>query len=600
MEELTKTLLPRFSDPRALGREMIARKWLTAYQVNQLLQGNLKELALGQYNILERLDDTFLGQVYKARHQHMLRLASLTIVRENLLAKPGAVERFYQEIQAASRLTHPNILCALDAGPIGRTHFFALEYLDGVTLDRLVRESGPVAAATAASYIRQTAQGLQHAYERRILHHDLKPANLLLTRGSERVARSDSDTGLRSSSAGSIKICNLGLTLLRPRGKGDAVPTGDTVDFLAPEQAAGAPLSDVRSNLYSLGCVFYFLLTGRPPFPDGDSAVKLQRHQKTEPEPVEAFRNDVPGVALDVLQRLLAKDPQGRYATPAEVAQALAAVPGPVAPANGSIAATVPGFGDKTHSGGSKVWLPDIRLNRRKWLPWAAGLLALVALVGVAALFLGRSTPPPPAPTATEPAPPVRQYRKGATRQATILASLKASGYPNLEGKWYLIGPFDNTDGKGFDAVYPPEKEIDLAKSYPGKGGATVRWQPFKEFALGQVVNLNRFKDNERTAAYLYHEMDSAQAESLPISFGSDDTLTVWGNGHKLVAQNEGRGCKADQAIVDFPLRRGKNELLIKVCNGVGPWQVYVEPRWPAEMESLFGGSLNRDFPVKK
>lgn len=594
---MNKVLLPRFSDPRALARELLNRNWLTSYQVNQLLQGSVKELVLGPYNILQRLDDSYLGQVYKARHQHLLRLASLTIVRENLLAKPGAVERFYQEIQAASRLTHAHILCALDAGPIGRTHFLAIEYVEGIDLEKWVQQSGPLPAGLAASFMRQTALGLQHAHERRLLHHDLKPANLLVSGVVSGESSKETTKPLPHTTHHVVKICNLGLTLLRPRAKGD----GDTLDYLAPEQTAGAPPTDVRSSLYSLGCVFYYLLTGRPPFPNGDSAIKRQQHQKAEPEPVEAFRKDVPGIALDVLQRLLAKRPEDRYATPAEAAKALAAVPGATQSLGESGITTLPGFNDKTQAGAIQARIRDLRIARRKWLPWAAGSAVLLVATVFAGVWFSRATPPPASSPATEAtAAPVHEYKKGPTRHATILATLKVSGFPNLEGKWYYIGPFDNSNGKGFDAVYPPEKEIDLTRAYPGKDGAMICWQEWKDFRLGQVVDLRRFPNNDNVAVYLYHEMHSSWAEPLPISFGSDDTLTVWGNGHKLVAQNAARGCEPDQALVDFPLRRGKNELLIKVCNRDGGYAVYVDPRWPANLEAAFGKSLYRDFPPKK
>src|SRR3954465_13157196 len=136
------------------------------------------------------------------------------------------------------------------------------------------------------------------------------------------------------------------------------------------------------------------------------------------------------------------------------------------------------------------------------------------------------------------PAPPRLSYEKKRTREETILASLKASGLPTLEGKWHYIGPFDNTDNLGFDTAYPPEKEIDLAKTYAGKGGKGIGWKEFPDFKIGHVNNLARFPNNNDSCIYLYHEIEVKEALTLPLSLGSDDTLTVWLNGELLLAQN--------------------------------------------------------------
>src|SRR5271156_3295164 len=163
LEEVVRDLQHRFRDPRALARALIERDWLTPYQANQLLQGSGQDLVLGSYIVLQRIHETYIGTVFKAQHQHMKRLAALTVVRESLLRQPEAVERFYQEIQAASQLIHPHILCAFDAGPIGPTHFFAMEYVEGIDLNQLVKQTGPLSPDIAATFVRQAAVGLHHA-----------------------------------------------------------------------------------------------------------------------------------------------------------------------------------------------------------------------------------------------------------------------------------------------------------------------------------------------------------------------------------------------------------------------------------------------------
>src|SRR5262249_49566918 len=133
-------------------------------------------------------------------------------------------------------------------------------------------------------------------------------------------------------------------------------------------------------------------------------------------------------------------------------------------------------------------------------------------------------------------------YVRKDSRTATVLASLKASGLPTLEGRWYVIGPFDNADNRGFTEADPPEKETDLKKTYPGKGGETAAWKEFREFALGKVVNLKRFENNDNASVFLLHEFDSPEEVALPVSLGSDDTIKVWLNGKLVLAENVVRG----------------------------------------------------------
>jgi hypothetical protein len=143
-------------------------------------------------------------------------------------------------------------------------------------------------------------------------------------------------------------------------------------------------------------------------------------------------------------------------------------------------------------------------------------------------------------------------------------------------GKWHFIGPFDNPGQKGFDTVYPPEKEIDLTKKYPGKNGQEAVWQK-GDFTDGQVNNLALFKpeNNGNSVVYLYREIECAKATDLPVSLGSDDTLTVWLNGQKLLAENVYRAAAPDQNQLVLKLKAGKNALLLKICQGDGDWAFY-------------------------
>jgi len=300
-------------DPRALARELLGRGWLTAFQVNQLLQGRGAELALGPYVLLERLGKGGMGQVFKARHRLMNRVVALKVIRPDFLAREGAAQRFRREIQAAAQLSHPNIVHAYDADCVGQTHFLVMEYVEGIDLAKLLKERGRQPVAQACEYARQAALGLQHAHERGLIHRDIKPSNLLVARAG-----------------GALKVLDMGLARLEMADKAapketlteDGAVMG-TPDYIAPEQALDTHRADHRADIYSLGCTLYHLLTGRPPFPDGALTQKLLWHQQVEPVPVERLRVELPtGLAL-VVRKMMAKRPADRYQTAGEVAGAL-------------------------------------------------------------------------------------------------------------------------------------------------------------------------------------------------------------------------------------------------------------------------------------
>jgi hypothetical protein len=190
-------------------------------------------------------------------------------------------------------------------------------------------------------------------------------------------------------------------------------------------------------------------------------------------------------------------------------------------------------------------------------------------------------------------------YVKKAGRTETVVASLKASGLPTLEGPWYYVGPFDNSDGKGFDAVYGPEKDkaFDPKATYAGKHDEKVSWKEFKNFKLGKVIDLKKFNESDDCVIYLSHEFEATEEALLPISLGSDDSITVWFNGEQLLAENVVRAADADQNQTALRIKKGKNRLLIKVCNAAGEWAVYVMPEFPATWPAKVRDQLVRDFP---
>jgi formylglycine-generating enzyme required for sulfatase activity/tRNA A-37 threonylcarbamoyl transferase component Bud32 len=406
LDELTRDLQARFPDPRALAKELVRRGWLTTYQAMQLWKGHGQELVLGPYLLLDSLGEGGMGQVFKARHRLMDRIVALKVIRQERLGDADAVRRFLREIRAAAQLSHPNIVIAHDAAQVGQTHLLVMEFIEGTDLAKVVAERGPLPVVEACDYVRQAALGLQHAHERGLVHRDIKPSNLLVTPRA-------GDAGTK---VGLVKILDMGLARL-DRAPSHAASVGGltqegavmgTPDYLAPEQALDAHAVDIRGDIYSLGCTLYFLLTGQPPFAGGTLAQKLIWHQMDEPPPVTNLRTDLPPGLPTVLKKLLAKRPEDRYQTPAEVAAALTpfartddptlAQPAPKRkpPPSDALSATSAPLGDVT-TGPKRSPTKDLTIKQptaakdqsRRWL-LVGGIGVLVAgVVGALLLAVG-------------------------------------------------------------------------------------------------------------------------------------------------------------------------------------------------------------------
>ena len=188
---------------------------------------------------------------------------------------------------------------------------------------------------------------------------------------------------------------------------------------------------------------------------------------------------------------------------------------------------------------------------------------------------------------------------KKATRTDTIRAALVAQGLPDLGGKWLHAGPFDFSGDGAFDAPLPPDKAIDLAAKYVGKDKVAVRWLPFDKFELGKVVDLQKLYPDATTnaAAFLFHEFESKTAFTLPLSLRSDDTLTVYFNGERLLHGNYSRAAVRDSDRVELKVKAGTNRLVLKIGQYGFDWGVYVAPEVPGAFDPAVRKRIDRDFP---
>ena len=299
--------------PKKLGAAMVRDGLLTPFQVQQFRQGKWRGFWIsGKYKLLDHLGAGGMGNVFLCEHRSMRRRVAIKVLPVAHAKDPAAVERFYREARAVAALDHPNIVRAHDIDQDGRYHFLVLEYVEGASLQEIVKRGGPMDVDRAAHYVRQAALGLHHADLAGVVHRDVKPGNLLLDR------------------QGVVKILDMGLARFFDDRDDDLTRMQDrreilgTADYLAPEQAINSHSVDIRADVYGLGATFYFLLAGRPPFADGTVAQKLISHQMHEPPPIRELRPDMPEGLAEVVAKMMAKDLTARYQTPAEVYEALA------------------------------------------------------------------------------------------------------------------------------------------------------------------------------------------------------------------------------------------------------------------------------------
>lgn len=268
---------------------------------------------LAEYEIVERLGQGGMGEVYKAIHTKLKKVVALKVLPAAQTDNRNAVARFLREMEAVGKLDHPNIVRASDAREVNNVNFLVMEYVDGVDLARIVRDHGiSISTADACEILRQAATGLDHAYEHGLVHRDIKPSNIMLARN------------------GIVKVLDLGLARLQGESPmHDLTATGQvmgTFDYMAPEQWNDTSSVDIRADIYSLGCTLYFLLAGKAPFSGSkfnSFQKKLKAHTEQDPPPLTELRDDLPDELLDILERMMAKDPDDRFARPRDVADAL-------------------------------------------------------------------------------------------------------------------------------------------------------------------------------------------------------------------------------------------------------------------------------------
>ena len=316
-DDLAKLAAETPEDVLKIARALTRAGKLTAYQATAAIQGKTKGLVIGNYFILDKLGAGGMGVVFKARHRRLGRVVALKILAPSLASNPDVILRFRREVDAVSRLSHPNVIAAVDADEDRGVNFLAMDYVDGRDLQKLVAERGPLPVGQALDCVIQAARGLDAAHSAGIIHRDIKPGNLML------------------DGSGTVRVLDLGLARIieasQPSGRasGPALTQAysymGTVEFSAPEQAEDSRSVDGRADIYSLACTLYYLLTARPPFEGASVLKKLLAHQERPAPSLRSARPDVPAALDEFYLRMMAKRPADRPASMAEVVRGLEA-----------------------------------------------------------------------------------------------------------------------------------------------------------------------------------------------------------------------------------------------------------------------------------
>jgi serine/threonine protein kinase len=444
----------------------------------------LSNRRLGPYEFIRQLGKGGMGAVYLARHVELGKIVAVKVLPAEQLNEL-TIARFKREIRSIGQLDHPNIVTAHDAGEHGGVHFLVMSLVDGVDLRRIVERRGKLPIADACEAARQAALGLQHAVDRGLVHRDVKPSNLMITRD------------------GLVKLVDLGLS----RSVGDAGPDTltaagtllGTADYLAPEQWDNPQTADTRADIYGLGCSLFHLLTGQPPFAAEEFKsvmAKMRAHHETPLPAVTRWSPDAPAELVTVVKRMVAKKPADRFASPAEVATALR----PFAkganlvqlvrensrPEDGMIVEPV----EAAATSGAGMWETDANSIRRAPAPVArkrsrdriAIAAACLLLFGGAFAWLAyHESPTKPTPPVTIADLSVVHYRdKGnqligdlekSSAKVVELDDVRVSAHLSAPGYAYLIA-FNPRGAKEVEQLCYPEDELG------GVGAPTIRPEP--------------------------------------------------------------------------------------------------------------------------
>ncbi len=544
-------------------------------------KGPHRSVRIGKYRVTAHLATGGMGAVYKAHDTEANRNVALKVLTPELAAKPLMIERFRREARNASKLSHPHIVRVYEFGEADGCFYIAMEFIEGIDLNEYVERKGPLDPEEALRLITQATKALDHAHRQNIIHRDIKPSNFLVTRRKGRLVVKLTDLGLsREVQAEEFRVTRAGTTV-------------GTVDYISPEQARDSGTADIRSDLYSLGCTWHHLLTGKAPFADGGLAERLHKHLNVDPPDPRTANPRVSRATAAVLRRLLAKRPTDRYQTPAELLKDLADLADGGAP-TGRRALVLGLLNDDGPGGAAPTALASTktRTDRRarrssavkarskparnlQWHLLGASAAALLIAVVAAAVFWPR--PHPPGDDATQLAPPdadatalgaltqPRSPGADATRLAPPGADATPSAPPGADAT--RLAPSDPTppDKPHWPVLDPTAAPVNAAEL---RKSIEQRWaDPFQRPADAPVFHVARAPVGGPGLMYptLAAAVAAAPADRLSVVEIDDDG-----------------------PLFETPTAFADRSLIICAGAGYRPLIVWDVPRSPADKRALF------------
>ena len=293
---------------RRVARVAVSHEKLTLWQAQQLLAGKSSGYKIAKYVLLDRIGQGGMGRVYLAADTRLNRKVALKVLAPERMNNPRAIARFRREAKVGAQLQHENLVRIYDDGDAGGLLYLVMEFIDGKNLAKIISEGGPMLPCIAARLARQVALGLEHANQKGLIHRDVNPSNILVT--IDGIAKL-TDLGLAIDLADSADVTRDGATV-------------GTFDYVSPEQARNSRGVDTRSDIYSLGCTLYHMLTAQVPFPCSSLPEKLYAHQLQDPPRLATVVPGIPASLDAIVLRMMKKKPEDRFQTPQAVAEALA------------------------------------------------------------------------------------------------------------------------------------------------------------------------------------------------------------------------------------------------------------------------------------
>ena len=392
---------PRAEAP-ALADYLVQHGTITGFQAERILNGKTQGLVLGPYVLLDAIGTGSMGQVYKASSKNDSNLFAVKVLPRRSMWNVRLARR---QVRSFANFTHPAVVPFVDVGTAGGLHYLAWPLAEGQTLEALVQQTGRLAPQLAAVYGIQIAQGLTIAHQNSLFHGLVKPSNVLI--GSDNQAR------ILDFGIGSLLVENEGESLVDTMSTANTLTSG--LDCASPESIMEPTNRTPAGDQYSLGCVLYFCLTGRVPFPEGSAVEKMMAHQTKDPMPIREIAADVPEGLCKVVAKLMSKTPEDRYTGCDELVEALE-----------------PFLGDLTAVPGGKL---AVQVSPQR-MPGGSETTVAMALGGKRpqkrrergkSVTLTRMAPSPPSPSPPSLGQSPSQSGAGASLQAVSQAASAAA-----------------------------------------------------------------------------------------------------------------------------------------------------------------------------